>query len=248
MSSPSAIWMWSPTWAVTVCWLAAFVTMTLPGGGVGDGGPPDPATLPHAATLAANATASRRAFMPARTTPASASSRSRWQSSRSAAARVHPRRHRLSRANSLGYAGRHRDPGAGREIGLLEFSGGVDHWLVAGAGRGEEPRRAREGSRTLGRNTRWHVGRASLHARGCKRSELLDSDVHRQHVADEPPRRARPAAVARSDRRDHRPARTRPRPRTARSSDRPRQARQAFGRSPHREGRPLSGVAGNRRQ
>src|SRR5438552_2584778 len=63
MSSPSAIWMWSPTWAVTVCWLAAFVTMTLPGGGVGDGGPPDPATLPHATTMPANATASRRAFM-----------------------------------------------------------------------------------------------------------------------------------------------------------------------------------------
>src|SRR5947208_14469815 len=107
MSSPSAIWMWSPTWAVTVCWLEAFVTMTLPGGGVGDGGPPEPATLPHAATMVANATASRRTFMwlERRRLPQVPACGGRV--SRGAAARVDPRRHRLSRANSLGYAGRH---------------------------------------------------------------------------------------------------------------------------------------------
>src|SRR4029077_1280141 len=69
MPSPRAIWMWSPTWAMTVCWLAAMVTRTVPGGGVGDGGPPDPATLPHAPAMAANATASSTTFMPLQRRP-----------------------------------------------------------------------------------------------------------------------------------------------------------------------------------
>src|SRR4029077_14050795 len=64
MPSPRAIWMWSPTWAMTVCWLAAMVTRTLPGGGGGDGGPPDPATLPHALTRAQSVTAPTTGFMP----------------------------------------------------------------------------------------------------------------------------------------------------------------------------------------
>src|SRR5439155_551586 len=39
------------------------VIVTVPAGGVGEGIPPDPARLPHAATMAANATATTRVFM-----------------------------------------------------------------------------------------------------------------------------------------------------------------------------------------
>src|SRR2546423_11142421 len=143
--------MWSPTWAVTVRWLSAFVTRTLPGGGVGDGGPPDPAALPHAATMTANATAISRAFMRlerqrCRQVPAAVREFARDPLS------AQPGRRGPGCPDRRRHPGRHRDPRAGREAGLLELGGGRDHRLVPGGGREAEHRRARKRARTIGRD------------------------------------------------------------------------------------------------
>ena len=182
---------------------------------------------------------------PSAKAPAVVSDERSGEGSLRAAARVRLRGRGFGSADRNRHPGRHRDRGAGWEARLLELRGGGDHRVVVGAGGGTEHRRAGEGSGSPGRNTRWQMGRIAIFARRSERTDLPDPYVHRQHVAYEPPQHAATAALARSDRRDHRPGWTRPGSRPARPSDRPCSARQTIRGCPEPEAGPLPADARN---